>query len=242
MDLLILGTGMGIVGGLIPSPLHMIALAQVGLNRWLRAFMILVGAPLVIDGALLVVTFFFYHYVPQTIAHVVAYVGGVVLVAFAGYALVEMRRKSQEEMARSSTLTYASVSVATLAELTAPGTWIYWLTIAGPVIAEGRERGYWHVIPFFVGGLVGYYGAAVLSVTLMAWSAASTGNPEAPLSGCQSAVAGDGNLLPGARILQPINASTIVVWARHEPRAGVCPFPPLSVPGRVHSAKQRRGG
>jgi len=50
----------------------------------------------------------------------------------------------------------------------APGTWIYWLTIAGPILAEGRVQGYWHVVPFFAGSLIGYYGAAVLSVWLMA--------------------------------------------------------------------------
>jgi threonine/homoserine/homoserine lactone efflux protein len=171
MDLLLLGAGMGIVGGLIPSPLHLIALAQVALNRWLRAVFVLIGPPLVVDGALLVLTFFFYRFVPHTIAHDVAYVGGVVLVGFATYALVEMRRKTREQLASSSALTYASVSVATLAELAAPGTWVYWLTVAGPVLAEGRQRGYWQVVPFFAGGLVGYYGAAIFSVWLIAWGA-----------------------------------------------------------------------
>jgi hypothetical protein len=171
MDLLLLGAGMGIVGGLIPSPLHLIALAQVALNRWMRALGILVGLPLVVDGALLVVTFFFYRYVPRSIAHDVAYVGGLALIGFASYALVEMRRKSRAEMADSAALTYASVSAATLAELTAPGTWIYWLTVAGPVLAEGRVKGYGHIVPFFAGGLVGYYGAAIFCVWLMAWGA-----------------------------------------------------------------------
>lgn len=35
MGLLLLGAGMGSVGGLIPSPLHMISLTQVALGRWL---------------------------------------------------------------------------------------------------------------------------------------------------------------------------------------------------------------
>lgn len=171
MDLLLLGAGMGIVGGLPPSPLHLIALAQVALGRWARALVILWGPPLVVDGALLLLTFFFYRYVPQNIAHSVAYVGGVALLAFGSYALVESRRKSREELASSAPLTYTSVTVATLAELGAPGTWVFWLTIAGPILAEGRSRGYRHVVPFFAGSLVGYYGAATLSVWLLAWGA-----------------------------------------------------------------------
>ena len=166
-----LGAGMGVVGGLIPSPLHMISLTQVALGRWLRAVLVLVGPPLVVDGCLLLVTFFFFGFVPPGIAHSVAYVGGVVLISFASYSLWELRHKTHEEMAGSATLTYAGVSVATLAELAAPGTWVYWLLIAGPILAEGRRHGYWHVVPFFVGGLVGYYGAAVFSVWLIALGA-----------------------------------------------------------------------
>lgn len=171
MDLLLIGAGMGIVGGLFPSPLHLIALSQVALGRWARGILILVGPPVVVDGALLLVTFFFYQYIPHNIAHYVAYVGGVALLAFAIYALAETRAKSHREMAQSSKLTYASVSVATLTEVTAPGTWIYWLTVAGPIISEGRQRGYWRVAPFFAGGLVGYYGAAIFAVWVMAWGA-----------------------------------------------------------------------
>jgi hypothetical protein len=156
---------------MIPCPLHFIALTQVALNRWLRAILILVGPPVVVDGGMLVVTFFFYHYIPQSIAHYVAYLGGAVLIGFASYSLNAMRGKTQAEMANSATLTYASVTTATLAELTAPGTWIYWLTVAGPILAEGRFRGYWHIVPFFVGSLLGYYGAAVVSLRVLAWGA-----------------------------------------------------------------------
>ncbi len=171
MDLLLIGFGMGIVGGLMPSPLHLIALGQVGLNRWGRALLILIGPPLAVDAGLLLLTLVFYRYVPHHIAHALGYLGGGLLLAFGGTSLVEMRHKSKEDMADSGVQTYASVLVATLAELAAPGTWVYWLTIAGPILAEGKVKGYWHVVPFFAGGLAGYYGAALLSVWLLAWGA-----------------------------------------------------------------------
>jgi hypothetical protein len=120
---------------------------------------------------MLVVTFFFYHYIPQSIAHYVAYVGGTVLIGYASYSLNALRGKTQAEMANSATLTYASVTAATLTELTAPGTWIYWMTVAGPILAEGRLHGYWHIVPFFVGGLFGYYGASVVALRVLAWGA-----------------------------------------------------------------------
>jgi hypothetical protein len=171
MDLLLLGAGMGIVGGLLPGPLHMLALAQVALGRWLRGIFVLIVPPLVVDGALLLVTVFFFRLIPTGIAHYVAYVGGVALIGFASYGLWEMRHKAREEMADSVAFTYGGVTVAALAELAAPGTWVYWITIAGPILAEARQHGYWHVVPFFVGGLVGYYGAAVLGTFLLAWGA-----------------------------------------------------------------------
>ncbi len=171
MDLLILGTATGVVGGLVPGPLHFIALTQVALKQWGRALLVLVGLPLLVDTGLLLLTYFFYRYIPSTIAHDVAYLGGAVILIFGSYALLERKDKSEEELARSGALTYASVSVATLGELTAPGTWVYWLTIAGPILAESRVKGIPHVVPFFAGGLVGYYGAALLSVWVLAWGA-----------------------------------------------------------------------
>ncbi len=171
MELLLLGAGMGVVGGLFPSPLHLIALSQVALNRWLRALVVLIGIPLLVDGVLLLITFFFYQHIPRQWAHDVAYVGGVVVSAFAIYALIESRGKKQDQIAESRQLTTAGVTAAALAEVAAPGTWIYWLTIAGPIISEGRNQGYWHIVPFFAGSLFGYYGAAVLSLGLMAWGA-----------------------------------------------------------------------
>jgi hypothetical protein len=167
MDLLLLGIGGGVVGGLVPSPIHLISITQAALNRWARAVFIVLGPPLVADGALLLLTLLFYQYIPHRVAHYIAYVGGIVVLAFATYSLLRMRGRTQEELAGSAALSYVSVTAATLAELAAPGTWIYWLTIAGPILAEGKLKGYWHVVPFFAGGLIGYYGAAVLSVWLM---------------------------------------------------------------------------
>src|SRR5215469_17592595 len=169
MELLLLGAGMGLAGGLFPSPLHMIALAQVALNRWLRALLILIGVPLIVDGALLLITFFSYQHIPRTIAHGIAYVGGTVVIIFGVFSLVESRKKTPQEM--SALFSYGGVTAAALAEVAAPGTWIYWLTLAGPIIAEGRLKGYWHVVPFFVGGIAGYYGAALFSLCLLAWGA-----------------------------------------------------------------------
>ncbi|HUY12237.1 MAG TPA: hypothetical protein VMX16_01225 [Terriglobia bacterium] len=171
MELLLLGASMGVVGGLVPSPLHMIALAQIALKRWNRAIGIMLGPPLAIDGILLLVTFFFYQYVPRNIAHIVAYVGGAYLTVYSIYALLSMHGKSHKEVAESQALTYGSVTAASLSEVTSPGTWIYWMTIAGPILAEGKHQGYWHVVPFFAGGLIGYYGAALVSLVFLAWGA-----------------------------------------------------------------------
>jgi len=171
MDLLLLGAGMGIVGGMLPNPLQMIALTQVALGHWGRAIFVLIVPPLFIDGVFLILTLFSYQFIPLGIVHYVAYAGGLVLIGFATHALWEIRQKSPESVANSAGYTSKGVAVAALAEAAAPGTWIYWLTIAGPILAEGRSHGYLHVVPFFAGGLVGYYGAAALSTCLLAWGA-----------------------------------------------------------------------
>ena len=171
MELFLLGAGMGMVGGMIPKPLHMIALTQMALGRWGRAVLVLVGPPLVVDGALLFLTLFFYRWIPFGIVRYIAYGGGTVLIGFAAYALWGLRHTTQEEMAKSAAYTLAGVAVALLAEVATPGTWVYWITIAGPILAEGRVHGYGHVVPFFAGSVVGFYGAAIICTALMAWGA-----------------------------------------------------------------------
>ena len=171
MDLFILGAGMGIVGGLLPNPLQMIALTQAALGRWGRALFVVIVPPTVTDGACLALTLLFFRLIPLGIVHYVAYVGGSVVTGFALYGLWNLRHKSQEEAAGAAAYTLAGVSVATLAEVSAPGTWIYWATIAGPILAEGRTRGYLHVVPFFAGSWVGYNGAALVSMCFMFWVA-----------------------------------------------------------------------
>ncbi len=171
MELFLLGLGMGVVGGLLPTPLHLIALTQMTLKRWTRAAWVLVGPPTAIDAVFLLITYFFYQLIPPIIAHDMAYAGGTALIGFGAYLLWASPRKSPEKKKHSWNLTYGSLTVATLVEASAPGTWVYWLAIAGPIIAEGRVKGYGFVVPFLVGSLIGYYGAAFLSVWLMAWGA-----------------------------------------------------------------------
>ncbi len=159
------------VGGLIPSPLHLISTVQVSLHRWRRALLILIGPPLLIDTALLILTLFFYSYVPHNVARVAAIAGGTLLLVMSGISLNALRRNRGNPHERSANPSPVSVIAASLAELSAPGTWIYWMTLAGPILAEGRRIGYLRVAPFFAGGLFGYYGAAVFCVWLLAWGA-----------------------------------------------------------------------
>ncbi len=171
MDLFILGAGMGVVGGILPNPLQMIALTQAALGHWLRALFIVLVPPLVVDAAFLVSTFFFFRLIPLGIVHYIAYAGGLLVTGIGAHGLWNLRRQRQEKAENTAAYTLAGVTVATLAEVTAPGTWIYWATIAGPILAEGRARGYLHVAPFFVGSWAGYNAAAVVSTLLMFWIA-----------------------------------------------------------------------
>lgn len=171
MDLFILGAGMGLVGGMLPNPLQMIALTQVAAGRWGRAMFVLLVPPLIIDAWFLAAILWFFRYIPFATIRFVAYAGGIFLIFFASRSLLELRKKTAEELATSAQYTFAGIAVAALAEVAAPGAWIYWVTIAGPILAEGRMRGYGHVVSFFAGGLTGYYGAAIFSTCLIAWGA-----------------------------------------------------------------------
>jgi hypothetical protein len=171
MELFLLGFGMGVVGGLVPTPLHLIALTQMTLKHWVRAAWVLITPPTLVDAGFFLIAYFFYQLIPPAVAHYTSYVGGVALIGFGAYLLWGNPQKGPEKKEYSWKLTYGSLTLATLVEASAPGTWVYWLAIAGPIIAEGRVEGYWHILPFFAGSLMGYYGASFLSVWLMAWGA-----------------------------------------------------------------------
>ena len=171
MQLFLLGFGMGVVGGLLPTPLHLIAVTQMTLKRWGRAAWVIVGPPTAIDIVFFLIAYFFYQFIPPSIAHYTAYGGGAALAGFGAYLMVARPGKKPEKKEYSWKLTYGNITLATLVEASAPGTWVYWLAIAGPIIAEGRVQGYWRILPFFAGSLIGYYGASFLSVWLMAWGA-----------------------------------------------------------------------
>lgn len=162
---------MGFVGGLLPTPLHLIAVTQMTLKNWVRAAWILVAPVTLVDAVFFLIAYFFYQIIPPSIAHYTSYAGGTALAGFGAYLLWENPRTRPEKKEYSWKLSYGSLTLATLVEASAPGTWVYWLAIAGPIIAEGRVEGYWSILPFFVGSLIGYYGASFLSVWLMAWGA-----------------------------------------------------------------------
>jgi hypothetical protein len=169
MDLFLLGAGMGVVGGMLPNPLQLMALTQLVAGRWARVLFTLLVPPLLVDCGFLLFSLFFFRLIPLGAVHYVSYAGGAVLIAFALHTLWELRGKSGEEVGKSEAYSLAGVAVATFAEVAAPGTWIYWLTVAGPILAEGRVHGYWHVVPFFAGGVTAYYAASFASTCLMAW-------------------------------------------------------------------------
>jgi putative Mn2+ efflux pump MntP len=171
MQLFLLGLGMGVGGGLVPTPLHLIAVTQMTLKNWVRAVWVLIAPVSLVDAVFFLIAYFCYQLIPPHIAHYTAYAGGVALAGFGAYLLWENPRKGVKKKQYSWKLNFGSLTLATLVEASAPGTWVYWLAIAGPIIAEGRVGGYRNIVPFFLGSLIGYYGASFLSVWLMAWGA-----------------------------------------------------------------------
>ena len=56
-------------------------------------------------------------------------------------------------------------------KLPPPGTWVYWLTVAGPILAEGRQHGYWPRGSVFPGWPRRLLWRGVVLCGLLAWGA-----------------------------------------------------------------------
>jgi len=149
MDLLLLGLGMGIVGGLL-SQSHAFDCPNASGGQPLDArHSDTYRALLVVDGILLIVTFFFYRYIRER-GSLHSLRRGVVLLVYAGYSLwrTDVRPRGNSQFVESHLCQRVRRDACRGG---VPGTWIFWLTIVGPIFAEGRLKGYWHIVPFFAG-------------------------------------------------------------------------------------------
>ena len=97
MQLFLLGLGMGFVGGLLPTPLHLIAVTQMTLKNWVRAVWVLTAPVTLVDAVFFLIAYFFYQLIPPHIAHYISYAGFCVNESRCAYLLRENTRKGGKQ-------------------------------------------------------------------------------------------------------------------------------------------------
>jgi len=157
---ILIGGGLAFAAAVQPGPLQAFLLSRVAAGGWRRTLPASL-APLVSDGPIALLVLLVLHRLPGGFERFLKATGGVLLLFFAGSALLEWRRagdgSTQENQSAPRTLLQA-VAV----NIVNPGPYLGWSLVLGPLALEA-----WGQAPTYAIALVvTFYTTMVLSLAL----------------------------------------------------------------------------
>ncbi|MBN1642162.1 MAG: LysE family transporter [Anaerolineae bacterium] len=160
MVYLVQGVGYGFAAAAQPGPFQAYLLSQTLKRGWRRALPIAL-APLISDGPIIALVLLVLSRVPEGMIRVLQIAGGLFTLYLAWRAYRAWRAedaRAVEVRAPPRTLLHAALMNAL-----APGPYLYWSTITGPILITG-----WRAAPANgVGLLAGFYAAMVSTLAAM---------------------------------------------------------------------------
>ncbi len=160
---LLQGLGLGGAAAAQPGPFQAYLLSQTLKNGWRRTIWA-AFAPLISDGPIVALVLFVLTKMPDWFLNLLQIGGGLFLIYLAYGAFVTMEKvtapTSSRGQAVSPTLTSPTQSTilqAALMNALSPNPYIFWATVAGPVLIEG-----WRQSPLLgISFVVGFYGTLI---------------------------------------------------------------------------------
>ena len=146
----------------IPGPLQAFLLNVTLRGGW-RLGLLVILAPLIVDGPIILLTTFLLGQLPPEAIQLIQLAGGLLLLWIARAAWLQLRSGANLQAAdgAESDLTARGV-LLTAAGLNAlsPGPWLFWATINGPLLLRALDQSPLHAVAFmgafygtFLGGL-----------------------------------------------------------------------------------------
>lgn len=144
-----------------PGPLQTYLIMQSLTKGWQRALPT-AFAPLVSDGPIIAVCLLVLRQLPDTFKQILYVVGGA-FVLYLAYGAYRSWRDFDAQLAIPEVGTQQSVLKAALVNLLAPGAYIFWGTVTGPILIAG-----WRETPLYgITFLLGFYITFVLCLMLI---------------------------------------------------------------------------
>jgi threonine/homoserine/homoserine lactone efflux protein len=153
---LLRGLILGAAAAAQPGPLQAFLLSITVRNGWQRALPA-AFAPLISDGPILILVLFILARLPDYLLAVLQAAGGVFLLYLAWGAWQVFRTVPTPSTEPAGNQPQTHVLKAALMNALSPAPYLFWATIAGPILIEGWRQSPVHGLAF----LIGFYAALI---------------------------------------------------------------------------------
>lgn len=159
------GITLGFTAGVLPGPLQTYLINTTLLLGWRRS-LIIIFAPLIMDGPLIVLVLFFFRQFPPELLRGLQIAGGLFVLWLAWGAWKQVRAGVSigpgEDGAVDSTQRQI-MARAVLMNVLSPAPYVFWTTVNGPLLIQGLQQSIWHGLAF----LVSFYGTFLFMMSLI---------------------------------------------------------------------------
>ena len=158
---IIQGIGFGFAAAAQPGPLQTYIISQAITKGWKKSLPA-AFAPLVSDGPIIVVCLLVLRQLPDAFQKVL-YIAGGLFVLYLAYGAYKSWRGFESQLSIHQSGAEQSLLKAALVNLLAPGAYIFWSLVTGPILIAG-----WRETPAFgVAFMLGFYITFVLCLMLI---------------------------------------------------------------------------
>ncbi len=158
---LLQGIGYGFAAATQPGPLQTYIISQAITKGWQKSLPA-AFAPLVSDGPIIVLCLLVLRQLPDAFQKTL-YIAGGMFVLYLAYGAYKAWRDFESQLSIPETGAQQSVLKAALVNLLAPGAYIFWSLVTGPILIAG-----WRETPVFgIAFMLGFYSTFVLCLMLI---------------------------------------------------------------------------
>jgi threonine/homoserine/homoserine lactone efflux protein len=156
------GAGYGFTAGTMPGP-FLSYLINTTLNQGWRKSIIVIFAPILSDGPIIVLMTFLLSELPNQVQQAIQIVGGLFVLYLAWGAWRQFQARVQIGTSETTSTNSRTLAQAVAMNMLNPNPYIFWGSVTGPLLIKGLEQSIWHGLAF----LAAFYG--VFMVILVVW-------------------------------------------------------------------------
>lgn len=157
----------GLSATAIPGPLQAYLLNITLRFGWRRGLLV-IFAPLIVDGPVILVTVFLLGQLPQLALQIIRILGGLLLLYIAWGAWQQLRAGASFQAGgdgaqQAAISPWAVLRTAIAMNILSPGPYLFWATINGPLLLEALSISVWAA----AGMMIGFYGTFLGGLALL---------------------------------------------------------------------------